>query len=92
VSNELLGKLVDAGGLVISGIHTGERAKSAPPLPDGRRGVVDIIELKDHPFFFASMFHPEYKSRPRAPHPLFKGFIKAALNYSEERQRRLVRG
>jgi CTP synthase len=40
---------------------------------------VEIIELKDHPFFIATQFHPEFNSRPNDPHPLFLGFIKAAL-------------
>lgn len=44
--------------------------------PDGK--LVEIIELKDHPFFMASQFHPEYLSRPFRPHPLFLGFLKAA--------------
>jgi CTP synthase len=42
--------------------------------------LVEIIELKDHPFFVGSQFHPELKSRPLAPHPLFMGLIKAAVN------------
>ena len=45
--------------------------------PDG--SLVEIIELKDHPWFVASQFHPEFKSRPTGAHPLFKGFIKAAV-------------
>jgi CTP synthase len=45
--------------------------------PDGR--LVEIIELPDHPFFIATQFHPEFQSRPSQPHPLFKGFIQAAL-------------
>lgn len=45
--------------------------------PDGR--LVEIIELPHHPFFIASQFHPEFQSRPSRPHPLFKGFIQAAL-------------
>ncbi len=57
---------LEAAGLSISGT-----------TPDGK--LVEIIELKDHPFFVASQFHPEFKSRPFAPHPLFSGFIKAAL-------------
>ncbi|MEM9267118.1 MAG: CTP synthase [Cyanobacteria bacterium P01_F01_bin.13] len=44
--------------------------------PDGR--LVEIIELPGHPFFIASQFHPEFQSRPNAPHPLFLGMIKAA--------------
>lgn len=45
--------------------------------PDGR--LVEIIELPHHPFFIASQFHPEFRSRPSTPHPLFKGLIQAAL-------------
>jgi CTP synthase len=44
--------------------------------PDGR--LVEIIELRDHPWFVASQFHPEFKSRPERPHPLFRDFIAAA--------------
>ena len=44
--------------------------------PDGR--LVEIVELKDHPWFVASQFHPEFKSRPEKPHPLFAGFVAAA--------------
>jgi CTP synthase len=45
--------------------------------PDGR--LVEIVELRDHPWFVASQFHPEFKSRPERPHPLFDGFIAASL-------------
>jgi len=48
--------------------------------PDGR--LVEIIELEDHPFMVGSQFHPEFLSRPNAPHPLFNAFIKAALKYA----------
>ena len=41
----------------------------------------EIIELKNHPWFIAVQFHPEFKSRPLAPHPLFSSFIKAARNH-----------
>ena len=44
--------------------------------PDGK--LVEIIELRDHPFFLASQFHPEFQSKPNKPHPLFKGFIAAS--------------
>ena len=44
--------------------------------PDGK--LVEVIELKEHPFFIASQFHPEFLSKPHQPHPLFKGFIAAA--------------
>lgn len=45
--------------------------------PDGR--LVEMIELPDHPFFIASQFHPEFQSRPSNPHPLFRGFVQAAI-------------
>jgi len=51
----------------------------AGTLPDD--SLVEIVEVKDHPWFVASQFHPELKSRPNNPHPLFKGFVKAALGY-----------
>jgi CTP synthase len=40
--------------------------------------LVEIIELRDHPWFVASQFHPEFRSRPNRPHPLFREFVKAA--------------
>jgi CTP synthase len=55
-----------AKGLVLSGLS-----------PDGR--LVEIVELKNHPWFLATQFHPEYNSRPHRPHPLFSGFVGAAL-------------
>ena len=48
--------------------------------PDGR--LVEIIEMPNHPFFIASQFHPEFRSRPNNPHPLFLGFVRAALKKS----------
>lgn len=54
-------------GMVLSGFS-----------PDGQ--LVEIIELKDHPWFIGTQFHPEFRSRLRAPHPLFREYIKAALN------------
>ncbi|MBF0270464.1 MAG: CTP synthase [Magnetococcales bacterium] len=53
-------------GLIISGTS-----------PDGE--LVEVIEVPNHPFFVACQYHPEFKSRPRAPHPLFAAFIKASL-------------
>ena len=50
--------------------------------PDGR--LVEIAELKDHPFFIGSQFHPEFKSRPLRPHPLFFGFVSACGKTAEE--------
>jgi CTP synthase len=46
-----------------------------------KKDLVEVVELKDHPFFIAVQFHPEFKSRPDNAHPLFKGFIKAALTH-----------
>lgn len=65
VNNAFRDRLTEAG-LVISGTS-----------PDGR--LVEMIELPDHPWFVASQAHPEFKSRPTNPHPLFVGFIAAAL-------------
>jgi CTP synthase len=65
VSNEYRDAL-EQNGMLLSG-----------QSPDGR--LVEIVELKDHPWFVASQFHPEFKSRPDRPHPLFTGFVKAAI-------------
>lgn len=65
-NNQYKKALVEAG-LTISGTS-----------PDGR--LVEIVEVKDHPWFVAVQFHPELKSRPNRPHPLFREFIKASLN------------
>ena len=54
------------GGLVIAGTS-----------PDNR--LVEVVEIANHPWFVASQFHPELKSRPNHPHPLFAGFVRAAL-------------
>ena len=51
--------------------------KVAGTSPDNR--LVEIVEIEDHPWFVAAQFHPELKSRPNKPHPLFRGFIEAAL-------------
>src|ERR1700687_441309 len=58
-------------GLILSGLSPDE-------------SLVEMIELADHPFFLASQFHPEFKSRPLDCHPMFKGFIKAALQHKTE--------
>ena len=58
---------MEAAGLVCTGIS-----------PNGK--LVEIVELKDHPYFIAGQFHPEFKSRPNRAHPLFVGLIKAAKN------------
>ena len=48
-----------------------------------KNNLVEIIEIKDHPFFVGTQFHPEFKSRPLKPHPLFKEFIKAAIKHEK---------
>ncbi|MFZ2390447.1 MAG: CTP synthase [Minisyncoccales bacterium] len=63
--------LLISKGLVIGGINE-------------KKDLVEIVELKDHPFFVGVQFHPELKSRPLAPHPLFKEFIKVAGNKKPE--------
>jgi len=55
-------------GAIISGVN-----------PD--TDLVEIVELEDHPFMLGSQFHPEFQSRPNAPHPLFRAFVKAATNF-----------
>ena len=49
--------------------------------------LVEIIELKDHPWFVATQFHPEFKSRPMDPHPLFREFIRAAIQHQKKGMR-----
>ncbi len=56
--------------------------------PDGR--LVEIVELRDHPWFVASQFHPEFKSRPERPHPLFHGFVATALALRDGEEPRLT--
>ena len=47
------------------------------------KGLVEIVEISTHPWFIGVQFHPEYKSTVDNPHPLFVGFVGAALNHSE---------
>ena len=47
-------------------------------------GLVEVVELPNHPFFIGCQFHPEFKSRPRAAHPLFSGFVEAAITRHEQ--------
>lgn len=65
-------EILEQHGLIVAGTS-----------PDGK--LVEIIELKDHPWFVAVQFHPEFKSRPNRAHPLFKDFIKASLEYGRSR-------
>jgi len=54
--------------------------------PDGR--LAEIVEIKDHPWFLGCQFHPEFKSRPIKPHPLFSRFIEAALKYAQKKEQK----
>ncbi len=69
-NNDFREQLSEAG-LAISGTS-----------PDGT--LVEIVERRDHPWFLATQFHPEYQSTPRHPHPIFTGFVEAALAYKKE--------
>lgn len=62
-------ELIEAG-LSVTGISPNEK-------------LVEIVEIKDHPWFVGVQFHPEFKSRPNRPHPLFKDFIAAAIEYNK---------
>lgn len=59
-------------------------AHSAELDPDTTHPVIHI--MPEHPWFIATQAHPELKSRPNRPHPLFRGFIEAALKYAEQNQ------
>jgi CTP synthase len=72
-NNDFKAQLIEAG-LVVSGTS---------PTGD----LVEIIEIKDHPWFLGCQFHPEFKSRPMDPHPLFRDFIKAALTFKRSQGR-----
>ncbi|MHB8240966.1 MAG: CTP synthase [Solirubrobacteraceae bacterium] len=71
--NNLLRKRLQSAGLRVSGTSPDER-------------LVEVIELTEHPFFVASQFHPEFKSRPERPAPLFRDFIAAALERAASRE------
>jgi CTP synthase len=68
--NNLLRKRLQSAGLRISGTSPDER-------------LVEVVEIDDHPFFVASQFHPELKSRPERPAPLFWSFVAAALRRAD---------
>jgi len=71
--NLFLRKRLEAAGLIVSGTSPDER-------------LVEMIELDDHPFFVASQFHPEFKSRPERPAPLFRAFVGAAREHARDRE------
>jgi CTP synthase len=72
VNNQYRGRLQEAG-MIFSGVN--------PEL-----GLVEMIELPDHPHFVGCQFHPEFKSKPFAPHPLFAGFIAASGQFRDARR------
>jgi len=76
-NNAYLERLTKEAGLVVSGVH-----------PRGDHELVEIVELKDHPWFCASQFHPEFKSTPLVPQPLFRDFVKAALEEQGKKKKK----
>ena len=64
-------KAMEEKGLLVSGTYSDRR-------------LVETVELPGHPFFVASQFHPEFRSRPLQPHPLFLGFVRASLDFARE--------
>lgn len=72
--NELFVDQLEKKGMVMAGFN-----------PEYQ--VVEIVELRDHPFFVGVQFHPEFKSRPNRPHPLFSGFVQAAYSFRQRRDR-----
>ncbi len=62
---------LEAVGMVVSSVSAKE-------------GLVEIVEIPDHPYFIGCQFHPEFQSKPNHPHPLFAGFVKAALDHSQQ--------
>ena len=71
-------RALEAAGLRVSGVS-----------PDG--SLAEVVELPGHPYFIACQFHPEFKSRPTAPHPLFLGLVTAALARKSSPARGAVR-
>ncbi|RME26970.1 MAG: hypothetical protein D6800_05700, partial [Candidatus Zixiibacteriota bacterium] len=70
--NNAYREMLEQHGLMMAGLS-----------PDGR--LVEIVEIKEHPWFVGVQFHPELKSRPTRPHPLFRDFVKAMVSYNEHR-------
>ena len=63
----------EAGGVIFSGIQP-------------EQNVVEVMELEKHPWFLGVQYHPEFKSRPEAPHPLFLAFVRAALQTKKKQE------
>ena len=73
-NNKYLDDMINKGGMIVSGRH-----------PKGDHNLVEIMEIEGHPWFCASQFHPEFKSKPMKAQPLFRDFIKAALKQRKGR-------
>ncbi|TBR19171.1 CTP synthase [bacterium] len=71
--NNKFRRLIEEGGLQVTGVYQ-------------PKNLAEIVELRDHPWFLATQFHPEFKSRPEAPHPLFASFIGASLDRARSRR------
>ncbi len=71
--NNKFRNILEKNGLVMAGINL-------------KKNLVEIIEIQNHPFFVATQFHPEFKSRPLNPHPLFKEFVRMSIKTSEEKK------
>jgi len=61
--------MLENNGMMVSGIYA-------------EKNLAEIVELKNHPWFIGVQFHPEFKSRPDRPHPLFRDFIEASIKYN----------
>jgi CTP synthase len=70
-------KQFEAGGLIATGTS-----------PEGK--LVEIVELKGHPWFVAVQYHPEFKSKPQQPHPLFRDFVTAAIERHQQRSHSML--
>jgi CTP synthase len=68
-------KTFEQEGMIFAGVHP-------------QKGLIEIVELKNHPWFVACQFHPEFQSKPDRAHPLFRRFVSAALSYREEQQKK----
>ncbi|HCF62065.1 MAG TPA: CTP synthetase [Myxococcales bacterium] len=66
-------KAFEEKGMVFSGVHK-------------ELGLVEVVELPEHPHFLGCQFHPEFKSKPFAPHPLFSGFVRAAVDFRDRKK------
>jgi len=72
LNNAYIEKLAESG-MIVTGLYE-------------EKNLAEIIEIKDHPWFVGVQFHPEFKSRPDRPHPLFRGFVGAAIKHSNNRK------